>query len=564
MPRTSTRVQFGLFAIEIRQDSEPSTAEELQPFAKLEDLKSGAFNPQPFASFEPDYWLLDGSYKFLPDDYAEVHLGLVSTQMSNEDGDFAVPPVLTVDFSRAHDANGLTLKFSTLTGDYCSSLNIKYYDPEDTLLADNDYQPTGTEFTTGLAVEGFDRIVITFYSTSRPYRYLRLSGIDYGELFTFEGEAIKAASVVEESDPLSSELRINTLRLRLYSADAQFNPLDPQGDYAALAERQPLAVYEIVDGNPVFIGQYFLREWKNDSETEIEFEADDLLGMMDQIPCRGGLWNGADLGDLVEAFLGAASIPYELDPSLETVKITGWIPAGSLRETLQQLAFAAGAQVSCARSWGVRIFPARLASVETPADEITRAQIGARPQLTLRPQIAGVEVAAHKFVASNTTQELFNDSLAAGQHEIVFRQPMHSLSVTGATIAESGVNYARLNVAAPGTVTLSGKLYIDTAKTHTITNPSVTGSIKPIVRVKDATLVHAGNVAAVAQRIYDYYQQRLEQKIKLFAPAVQVGDCALVDTLYGRQIRAVIEKMDIDLGMGMTAKVELAGVAVDE
>lgn len=566
MPRTSTRVQFGLFAIELRQDSQPSTAEELQPFSKIDDLKTGAFNPQPFATYEPDYWLLDGNFKFLPTDLDEVHVGLVSTQMSDENGDFAVPPILTVDFSRAHDANGLTLKFSTLTGDYCSALNIKYYDPEGALLADNDYQPTGTEFTTGLPVEGFDRIVITFYSTSRPHRYLRVSAVEYGELFTFEGEAIKAASVVEESDPLSSELRIGELFLRLYSADEQFNMFNPGGDYEALQERQPLAVYELVDENPIFIGQYFLRDWRNTSETEIEFEADDLLGLMEQIPVRGGLYSGAGtpLADLVELFLGGASIPYELDPALESAPVIGWLPAGSLRETLQQLVFAAGAQVSCSRSWGVRIFPAKLAADCDPSRTITRAQIGARPQITLKPQIAGVEVAAHRFTATNQTVELFNDTLAAGEHEIIFRQPVHSLSVSGATVLESGANYAVIDVASTGTITISGKSYTDTITPYTVANPAVTGSIKPIIRVQEAMLVHAGNAAAVAQRIYDYYQQRFQQKLRLFAPAAKVTDCVLVDTIRDRQIRGVIEKMEIDLGMGMTARVELAGVVEDE
>jgi hypothetical protein len=43
-------------------------------------------------------------------------------------------------------------------------------------------------------------------------------------------------------------------------------------------------------------------------------------------------------------------------------------------------------------------------------------------------------------------------------------------------------------------------------------------------------------------------------------PAVEVGDVVLVDTLYGRKLRGVIEKMSVDLSGGFVAKVELTGV----
>jgi hypothetical protein len=64
----------------------------------------------------------------------------------------------------------------------------------------------------------------------------------------------------------------------------------------------------------------------------------------------------------------------------------------------------------------------------------------------------------------------------------------------------------------------------------------------------------------VAQRIYDYYQQRYLQKVKLFAPLAQPGDVALIDTLYNQQIRGVIEKMSADLANGFTVQAEITGV----
>lgn len=561
MSVTSTRVSFGLFALEIRQASNPQ-APDLQPFSKIEDLKTDSATSRPYASYEPDFWLLDGQYKFLPDDYTPVHVGLMSLEMSDENGDFATDPVLTVTFQSAQNIDGLALRFSTYTGDYANSITVAFYDAADVLIRSDAYNPTGVEFSTGQAVADFKKIVITFHSTNRPYRYLRLTGIDYGELVSFEGAEIKAAVVVEESNPLSTEIRINALDLTLYSADAQFSIINPEGNYASLKERQPLAVYEIVDNAAFFIGQYYLDEWENASETEYLFRATDILGVIDRLRYLGGIWTGAGIAleDLLEAVLGAISVPYELGIELYGTMIKGWLPICSYRDALQQIAFAAGASVSCARSGAIKIYPSKIASGETPVATITRGD-QAGPHLALRSMVTGVHVTAHNYVAGTDTKELFDDTLAAGDHEITFTQPMHSLSVTGATITESGVNYAILNVAAPGTVTLEGQVYVDTQAVVKVENTNLTAGVRPnVLEIDEATLVNSGNVQAVAQRVYDYYQQRYRKTMRLFAPTAEVGWPVAIDTLYGKQVRAVIEKMSIDLAGGMVANVEAIGV----
>ncbi len=561
MTHTSPKVQFGLYGLAIKQDSTPSSTSDLQAFSDLDDLRTDNASGRPYATYEPDFWLLDGGYKFLP--ASGVHVGLMSLDMSDAAGDFATPPVLTVDFSVPHTTDGLSLRFAQYSGDYATHILVQWYDAVDALIRQDEYYPTSTEWSVDQAVADFQQIVITFYSTNRPYRYLRLLGIDYGTMLTFEGESIKAASVVEEADQLSAELRMNTLELKLFSSDAEFSILNPTGSYAGLSERQPLAVYETVDNLQVFMGRYFLDTWENTSDTEIAFTGTDLIGLMDKITIYGGLWTAGDgviVQDLIADLLEAASIPYEFDVTLNDIAIIGWLPVGSLREAVRQIAFAVGASVDCSRSWAVKIVASKIAADETPTETITSAQKGAQQSLTLQPQIAGVEVTTHEYVENAVSRDLYNGTLAAGDYEILFDQPAHDLGISGATITESGANYALINVAAPGAVVLTGEGYVDTTQVYKIANPAVTGDIKPVLRIKEATLVHAGNVADVAQRVYDYHTQRYLQKIKLFAPSVEVGTVALVDTLYDQQLQGVIEKMSIDLSGGMVAQVEMVGV----
>jgi hypothetical protein len=563
MPKTSTRVSFGLFDLALKGDSSLACT-SLQPFSKLADLKSGNASNRPYASYEPNFWLLDGQYKFLPEDATAVHVGLMSLAMSDASGDFAVAPVLTVTFGEVHSTESLSLVFATYSGDYCSALTIAYYNASNVLIRADAYTPTGVEFTTGQAVANFKRIAITFTKTSRPYRYLRVSALDYGELISFEGTAIKAASLIEEVDQLSAELRYNVLDLSLYSADAQFSIINPTGDYASLAERQPLDVYETVDGVSQYVGRYYLDDWQNLSDTNYQFTATDILGVLDAVPYRGGMWLGAGIAiqDLIEAVLGPVSVPYELDSELMGTMVRGWLPSGSYRQALQQIGFAVGASITGSRSGVIRIFKARIAANESAGQTITKAQKGQEQALSLKPLVTGVEVTAHNYSIGGESQVVMNGQYEAGLHEVTFSEPMYALSVDGATIIESGVNYAVLLVVAAGTVTLTGLKYIDTTAVTSIHAPSLPAGVRPnVLRIEKATLVHAGNVSAVAQRVYNYYQQRYLQKVKLYAPSVEPGSVVVVDTLYSKQLRAVVEKMETDLALGFTSQVELTGVA---
>lgn len=562
MTRTSPIVSFGLYALNVKQDSTPSCA-DVQAFSKVNDLKTDNASALPYASYEDNFWLLDGGYKFLPANQATVHVGLMSESMSDAAGAFSVPPVLTVDFSTEHDSDGLTLKFSQYSGDWASSVTVDYYDDTASLIRSDTYTPTSWQLVTGVAVNGFKQIVITFSGTNKPYRYLRLTGIDYGTLIEFTGSSIRRASVVEEIDPMSGEARYNTLDLKLYSADGDFSIINPSGIYQYLQERQPIAIHETVGNLTVFIGQFYLETWENQSDTTIEFNAIDLLGVADTLPYLGGFWTGTAVETVVDGILTPLNIPYELDATLYGTLIKGWLPVCTVREALQQIAVAVGAYLDCSRSNAIKIYTAPIAAVTTPSTTITKAQKGLSQKLGLKPLVTGVELTAHNYVALSTTVTLYSGTLAAGTYTITWDDgPKHTLSASGATVASSGPNHAVLTVASPGTVSLTGRTYRDTTRTFSEYTAGLAAGTKPnVLKIANATLVNLDNGAAVCSRIYDYNQQRLVQKLRMYAPTnVQIGDVVLVDTLYDQQIRAMVERASIDLTGGMVADLELTGV----
>lgn len=65
---------------------------------------------------------------------------------------------------------------------------------------------------------------------------------------------------------------------------------------------------------------------------------------------------------------------------------------------------------------------------------------------------------------------------------------------------------------------------------------------------------------AVAQRVLDYFSQRYQQDMKLFAPLVEITDVVNIETQRGAVVRALIESMTSDLVNGFTSRVVATGV----
>jgi hypothetical protein len=563
MTATSPRVSFGFYATTVKQDATP-TCSDKQSFSKMNDLVIDNVAPRSYITYEQDFWLLNGGYRFMPTIDAAIHVGLMSESMSDASGNFSSPPVLVVNFTEDQSIDSLTLHFSQYSNDYADDIDVAYYDSSAVLISTTNYTPTSWEFSTEDAASNFRQIKITFNSTNKPYRYLRVMGIDYGELIVFEGTDVMKASLIEQVDPISAKLPNNTLELTIYSANSQFSMINPAGDYSALQYRQELAVYEKVGADTLYLGNYYLDDWESPSDKLILFKCVDLIGVLDTVPYYGGLWATGEItvSELLEDMFTAIDTPYDLDVELYDIPVVGWIPVTTYREALQQIAFMAGASVSCSRSGVVQIYKSILASdTWTGEYSITKAMKGMEQSLTLKVLVTGVEVTSHNYVENTTSTELYNGTLDAGTHTIVFNVPVHGLEITGASISTSGANYATIVVAESGVVVLSGLGYTDTSKVYGVYTTGLEANVKTnVLTVSNATLVNESNVLTIANKVYNYYQQRYLQKIKMYAPIIEPGKSATVSTLYNQEILGTIEKMTTSLTGGFVSNVEITGV----
>lgn len=562
--RTNTRVEFGLYDVTARGDSAPSCT-TAKPFCNLgrDLLLESVPSQNKYGTLESEQWLMDGSFSFFPEVPEQYFWGLWSTTQSDKIGVFADPPVLDITFTQDHSSSGLTLHFYSPTEDWASRIKIQWFSQDGGLISTALFYPDSVDYYCAKKVENYRRIRIHFLETNHPGRYLKLAGIDYGVYLHFSGHEIVEAHVLEECDPLSSEISINTLNVSLYNKEGRFSILNPEGYFDVLQHKQKFTVWEDVKqdarstGSVSYcMGTFYLSDWSNSGDTLADFSAVDAIGLLDGAPFDGGIYN-TTAAELAEAILTGYS--YTLDESLAAERVQGYIAAGTRREALQQFAFAIGAVVDCSRGELIRIAPApSKASGMITYDR--KLQDGSK--VTLNPLITAVAVTAHRYLPGEATEELYRDTLDPGIYRVTFNAPavVDSLTVTGAELTESGVNLCTLTVAKAGEVCVTGRKYTDS----TVVLRRTAANLPPNAQdneltVTDATLVGPSRAEAVAVRVLEHYAQRYEQNFSMVAGDEKLADRLIIQSFGGEMVRGVLTKLEFDLTGGFLADAKVIG-----
>lgn len=438
------------------------------------------------------------------------------------------------------------------------------------------------------------------------YPKIELLLLDGSTLIWQDTQIIKA-DLVEEIQPISATLPISILEATIYDPDNEFSIFDEDSYFS---ERQPLTLYEVINGMDYLLGQFYLDDWKTLDEHTLEIRAIDVVGVLDTTSYDGHFWSSlTSIGTILKSIFLDLDIEYDLAESLETKTLKGWIPPGSCRDALQQICFAAGATVISARNQVVKI-------VQTPIpyrDLYHELDFGRNDKFMVqpvekKPLVTGVEIIAHNYSAGDTEEVIYEDTLTPGTYKIIFEKPYYNITVTGAGYIptfyateddeiivtqddkwlvafgefEYGPNSVYLNVLPPGgEVVVSGYPWVDSQRSYRYDEEGISSyASKNVLTVNDATLVSNNNAEAVLGRMRDYYRQRYTQsmmivpnigtrynsalyKEALFGWAVgnvRIGQIVSVETLQGTFLRAVLEKASINLAGGYLLSLDAIGV----
>lgn len=238
------RVWFGIIDLTADGDAAPSASEAHARASQLQQVINGEKGMgDRFGTLEDNFFALDGSFALFPHAPETVHTGWWSAQQSDGNGVFASPPTLTFQFSQEHASVGFTPVFDDKAMQYCTDFRIQTFAADGTLLTCAHITGnTLAECPVTLVSERYRKVVFTFYKTSRPYRFVKVSQIFFGVIERHNGDSIQSAELLYALSPAMQAAPAHECTVTLLNSDRRYNMVNPAGLYRFLQQGQPLDV----------------------------------------------------------------------------------------------------------------------------------------------------------------------------------------------------------------------------------------------------------------------------------------------------------------------------------
>ena len=260
------------------------------------------------------------------------------------------------------------------------------------------------------------------------------------------------------------------------------------------------------------VGVYYLQSVTRVGPKLYTLSALSAVGLLIVRPHRGGIYTGQTVAEVVAEICG--DIPVLVETVYRGIKLYGWLPIASARDSLVQVLFAIGAWLHTDENGTLRVQKLwnGTASIIGPGS-VHAANI----QVKYLDPVSAVAVTEHQYIAGTEDVTLFEGTAQQGD-VIEFDEPAHTLTAEGFTVLESGANYAVLSA---GTGKLTGKSYVHNRRvvTRTVTE----GAAENVEEIADATLVSLVNSSAVAQRMASYYACREQLTVDVNPAAEHAG-----------------------------------------
>ena len=310
-------------------------------------------------------------------------------------------------------------------------------------------------------------------------------------------------------------------------------------------------------------GKFYIENVKRVGKERYQITAISAVGLLANSQHYGGVYQGKKFVDLCAEIIGG-QIPFSVDLTVANQLVYGWLPIATRRENLHQLLFAMNASVKKDANGDVYI----TALSKDTATNIPDNRIFNGGSIDFPQASKAIALSEHAYIARNTdeTVTLYNseipaDSITTPNGNIVlgglilFDEPAHDLQITGATIIESGVNYAVLSPTAE--CTLTGKKYTHTVRQ--VTRPEVIDNVTDDnkVTVPNATLVSVANSEGVAERLARYYGSAKKVTMDILQGSEKAGDCVTFNDPWDEATEGLISSIDTKMSGILRSTIEV-------
>lgn len=560
--KTGCSFDFGLWDVNAEAEGR-LTANSKQTFADVQTANGGS-EPRRLPNVAtPDWvlgWVLDGSRVPMPNNAADYPWGWWSADVCGDDCNFAAPPVLVTEFFdkdgnvTLHSSVGITLEF---VGVLPREVGITWYGAAGERLAEGIFYPDEENYFCDMPVENYAKVEISVSAMRWPRCFLRVQNVLFGLFATLGNGEVISAELTEEVSISGDTLPIDELEVNFYTPNGKFALLNPAGQYQYFQYRQKLTAWQEVDGARRCRGEYYLQKAEATVDAVTKLKCVNIIGLLDGEEYKGGYFEVVPLADVLSEILSPMDVCFEICPELADVSISGWLPAGSVRNALQWLVFAAGGYILTAGGAAIRIVSA---PDEVLDIGIERKVMGHK--VTMDELITGVNVTSYTYKKADYG-ELWRGDLAVGERDIYFNEPGEVKGVTGAELVEvfERLNGCRVNVPSSGEVTVNGYAFKVTEQEHSEKVLGLpVGTREKNKKFSGVTVLTAELAAVRAAALREYYRRRYVDEGSLLPGSECVGELVRLESLGGRSVLGVIEKMTTDLAGGGIESVKIVGM----
>jgi hypothetical protein len=337
---SNVEVIYNDFAPYAKADASYSCSDK-QVFVDLTDLKSETLEFDNRASLEMSYMSVDKPYSLKT---ITSGFGYISNSQSDATGQFAAgsQPLITINFSVKHSANGLTIVFDNEGGTICSKLLISWYS-DSTVIDTQTFYPDKVSFYCSNPVKNFNKIAIQILETNIGNRWARIQRIDFGSKISYSDEEVKESTVTENINIAAEQLNTNTSHLLL----------DIQEDYI-FQKSQSFEIYK----NDKLQAYHFLTSAKKD-KGGYAIELSDYTAILDKLDFPETTFENIRFDAFIGSLFAGTNITVGIiTDALAGALLNGKIKACTKREALLCACFAVAAVVFTSKNYGVILKPA--------------------------------------------------------------------------------------------------------------------------------------------------------------------------------------------------------------
>ena len=505
--------KYSDFAVGAKENVSYSINKELQEGSALTQLSVGV-KPYDFASIEQDEYITSQPKLLYT---MQQDLGLLTADISDENGVFEEPIILYAEFDTYHSMTGITINSKNIIKD----ITITAF-RDNTEIASQTFSSVSKDNFFPINIELANIVVFTIKQINEPKHFFGIFNIDYGKIRLFNDETSLNAEITNNFSVLGDTLEYDTLDLTV---------IDPEKEDYLFQRKQPIDF--IVD--ELQKSRFYI-----DSGTELDNNTvqvlayDEIASLEDDF--LGGMYKNKPFNELVSNILSGTNIKYESEVPVG-VQLTGYLPISSRRKALQTILQASN--IRCYKGEKLVFKPLEMQINDIVFDE---TNIIDKPKKEKKQEIKSVIVKQHNYSKGTEFTEAYHWYISTALNVLItFSSPLHSLEayeVVGVdengqdiisetqsqnvTFVEQNANYCIVNNSSFNKIVIKGLNYIDSTVNYEKNNPLIAKNEVYEEKVIDLTI--SANPQNVCDLLYDLYSRKNSIKFNTFLD-VEVGGC---------------------------------------